>query len=157
MPTRARRGRRVIAATLLILGGVFTGLCLLLLVSSWHDDTQIDAHRGAAVAEVLSVEFNRTAVRFDTPDGTINTPSNGVLYPDGLVVGDRVRVEYDTANPDLVRVAGRTARLALLPVGTSILACWAVVGPAVWLLRRRPRVPHPAGALSGAQPPDSTT
>jgi hypothetical protein len=129
----------VSALVLLVLGCVFSGLCLLVLGSSWYDDRQIDAHQGHAVADVLSVSFNRTAVRFVTPNGTVNIPSNGLLYPTGLTAGDRVRVEYDTANTELVRVAGRDARLALLPVGTSLLACWALLAPAIWLLRRTPK------------------
>jgi hypothetical protein len=129
----------VSALVLLVLGCVFSGLCLLVLGSSWYDDRQIDAHQGHAVADVLSVSFNRTAVRFVTPNGTVNIPSNGLLYPTGLTAGDRVRVEYDTANTELVRVAGRDARLALLPVGTSLAACWALVGPLFWFLRRMPR------------------
>lgn len=138
-PTRAHRGRRVTSITLFVLGCVFSGLCLLVLVSSWYDDHQIDAHRGQTVADVLSVSFNRTAVRFVTPNGTVDIPANGVVYPIGLAAGERVRVEYDTANPELVRVAGRGWQLAFLPVGTSLLACWALLVPALWLLRRRPR------------------
>jgi hypothetical protein len=136
-PTRAYRGRRITAATLFVLGCVFSGLCLLVLVSSWYDDHQIDAHRGQTVADVLSVSFNRTAVRFVTPNGTVIIPANGVVYPIGLAAGERVRVEYDTANTELVRVAGRGWQLAFLPVGTSLLACWALLVPALWLLRRK--------------------
>lgn len=124
---------------LFVLGCVFSGLCLLALGASWYDDHQIDAHEGHTVADVLSVSFNRTAVRFVTPNGTVNIPSNGLLYPVGLAAGERVQVEYDTANTELVRVAGRDARLGLLPVGTSLLACWALLVPAIWLLRRRPK------------------
>lgn len=118
---------------------MFSGLCLLVLASSWNDDRQIDAHEGKAVADVLSVAFNRTAVRFVTPDGTVAIPSMGVLYPTGLAAGEQVRVEYDTQNTELARVAGRDFTLAFLPVGTALAVCWAVVGPAYWLLRRRPR------------------
>lgn len=138
-PTRAHRGRRITSITLFVLGCVFSGLCVLVLVSSWYDDQQINAHRGQTVADVLSVSFNRTAVRFVTPNGTVNIPANGVVYPIGLATGERVRVEYDTANPELVRVAGRGWQLAFLPVGTSLLACWALLVPSIWLLRRQPR------------------
>lgn len=134
-----RRGRRIAAATLLVLACVFSGLCLLVLAANWNDDRQIEGHEGTAVADVSSVAFNRTAVRFVTPDGTVVIPPTGVLYPTGLAAGERVRVEYDTQKPELVRVAGRDFTLAFLPVGTSLLVCWALVGPAVWLLRRRPR------------------
>lgn len=135
-PTRKRRGRRIAATTLLVLGCVFSGLCLLVLVSSFRDDSQIDSHRGDAVADVLSVSFNRTAVRFVTPKGSVIIPSTGVLYPSGLAAGERVRVEYDTTNPELVRVAGRDFTLSFLPVGSSLVFCWLIVVPVVWLLRR---------------------
>ena len=139
-PTRAHRGRWLASVTLFVLGCVFSGLCLLVLVSSWYDDQQIDAHRGQTVADVLSVSFNRTAVRFVTPNGTVIIPANGVVYPTGLATGERVRVEYDTANTELVRVAGRGWQLAFLPVGTSLLACWALLVPTIWLLRRKPKL-----------------
>ncbi|HEX5119528.1 MAG TPA: DUF3592 domain-containing protein [Pseudonocardiaceae bacterium] len=139
-----RRGRRIAAGTLLAVGCLVTVLSLLVLVGSWLDDAQIDAHEGRAVADVLSVSVGRTAVRFVTPDGTVVIPSTGVLYPGGLAAGERVRVEYDTNNTELVRVAGRDFRLALLPVGTSIAICWAIVGPLVWWLRRRPNGPRPS-------------
>ncbi len=141
MPIRERRGRRIVAGTLLALGCLFTGLCLLLLVGAWHDDSQIDAHEGHTVADVLSVSFARTAVRFVTPDGTVVIPSTGLLYPSGLATGERVRVEYDTRDTELVRVAGRDFRLGFLPVGVSLLVGWAVVTPLVWLLRRTPPEP----------------
>jgi len=131
--------RRLVKIALVVLGSVFTGLCLLVLFASWRDDAAIDAHLGRADADVLSVAFNRTAVRFVSPDGTVYIPSMGVLYPSGLAVGERVRVEYDQANPELARVAGRDVRLAFLPVGAAILTTWALIGPALWVLRRRDR------------------
>lgn len=137
--TRKRRGRRTAATTLLVVGCAFSALCLLLLVSTWNDDRQIDAHDGRAVADVLSVSFNRTAVRFVTPDGTVVIPSMGVLYPTGLAAGEHVRVEYDTQNTELARVAGRDYRLAFLPTGMALAGCWLIAGPVCWLLRRRPR------------------
>lgn len=146
-PTK-RRGRRIATATLLALGCLVTVLSLLVLVGSWLDDSQIDAHEGRAVADVLSVSVGRTAVRFVTPDGTVVIPSTGVLYPGGLATGERVRVEYDTANTELVRVAGRDFRLALLPVGLSIAICWAVVGPLLWWLVRRGRATGPRPSTS---------
>ena len=116
---RPGRSRRTTLAVT-VAGGVFTALCLLVLFSVWRDDISIDTHEARTAADVLSVSFNRTAVRFATPDGTVYTPASGVLYPRGLAVGERVWVEYDTANPDLVRVAGRDYHLAFLPVGTGL-------------------------------------
>ena len=139
-PPNAPRGRRWWAAlTLLVLGCVISGLCLVTVAGAWSDDHQIGRHEGHAIADVLSVSFSRTAVRFATPDGTVVIPPTGVLYPSGLAAGERVRVEYDTQNTELVRVAGRDFRLSFLPAGLSLVVCWAIVGPLLWVLRRTRR------------------
>jgi hypothetical protein len=127
--------RRLIFA-LTTLGVLVTALCLCLLIAVWRNDAAINAKTGHATAEVSSVSFARTVVRYNTPDGAVHIPSAGVLYPGGLAAGQVVYVEYATANPDLVRVAGRGAQLALLPIGTTVLGVWAVLGPAIWWLRR---------------------
>ena len=144
-PTRASRRRRVTATVALVLGCVFSGLILLVLYASWFDDHSIDDHLGRTKADVLSVSYNRTAVRFVTPDGSVVIPPNGVLYPEGLAAGEQVWVEYDTRNPDVVRVAGRHYQLALLPVGSALAGIWIVVGPVVWWLRRKTGVRRQAG------------
>jgi hypothetical protein len=131
--------RRITATVLLLLGLAISALALLVLYACWHDDRDITNHIGRADADVLSVVFNRTAVRFVTPDGTVYIPPNGVLYPEGLVAGDRVKIEYDTLEPNMVRVAGRSFTLAFLPVGTTIAVTWAVVTPLIWWLRRPKR------------------
>jgi hypothetical protein len=130
---------RVVRTVLLVLACVFTALCVLVLFSCWRDDVSINQHLGRTDADVLAVSFNRTAVRFVTPSGTVELPPNGVLYPGGLVAGDRVVVEYDQADPELVRVAGRSYRLAFLPVGLAVGITWGVVGPLLWWLGRRGR------------------
>lgn len=124
------------SVTLLVLGCVVSALCVLVVVGAWLDDHRIDQSEGHAVADVLSVSFSRTAVRFVTPDGTVVIPPTGVLYPGGLAAGERVRVEYDTGNTELVRVAGRDFRLSFLPAGVTLVVCWAIVAPLLWLLRR---------------------
>lgn len=131
------RVRRLVGRALLVVGGVITLVGVLLVVACWRDDQAIEARLGRATAEVVSVSLQRTVVRFATPDGAVHSPSQGVLYPEGLEPGQLVRIEYDTDNTELARVAGRTATLALLPVGTFLLAVWAVLGPLVWWLRRR--------------------
>jgi hypothetical protein len=78
-------------------------------------------------------------VRFNTEDGRVYIPPNGVLYPTDLQAGQLVRVEYDSRNPDLVRVAGRTAVISLLPVLSALAVLWAVLLPTYWLLRRSDR------------------
>ena len=66
----------------------------------------------------------------------MHIPQDGVLYPGGLQQGQFVRVEYDTRNPDLVRVAGRGMVLSLLPVAACLAGTWLVLGGAYWQLRR---------------------
>jgi hypothetical protein len=134
-PTLTAR-RRVTSVALLILGLFISALALLVLYACWHDDRDITEHLGRADADVLSVVYNRTAVRFVTPDGTVYIPPNGVLYPEGLVAGNRVKIEYDTLEPNMVRVAGRSFTLAFLPVGATIAGTWIVVTPLIWWLRR---------------------
>jgi len=133
---RGVRVRRAACKVLFVVGGVITLVCVLLPIACWRDDVAIERSMGQAVAQVDSVSFNRTVVRYATPDGRVIIPSQGVLYPDGLKVGDNVRVEYDQTNPELTRVAGRTAVLSLLPVGTFLVSVWIVIAAVVTVLRR---------------------
>lgn len=116
---------------------LITVLAGALVVAAYRNDRAITGAMGEANATVTSVGWDRTIVRFQTPDGLLRTPPNGVLYPDGLTEGQLVRVQYSTSDPDLVRVAGRTVVLTLLPAGTTVLFTWLVAGPLVWWLRRR--------------------
>jgi hypothetical protein len=134
---RRRLIRRIAARSLLALGAVVTFLGVVLVVATWTEDISIDRNTGYANAEVVSDSFTRTLVRFYTPDGAEHIPQTGVLYPSGLQVNDVVEVEYRQDDPEVVRVAGRGAIVALLPVGLTVLAVWAVLIPSVWALRRR--------------------
>jgi hypothetical protein len=150
--------RRLTFFRRLVLGvaGLITFLCVGLLLAAIRNDDAITSHLGVTNAEVDSVAFDRTIIRFETPDGIVHIPANGVLYPSGLATGDLVRVEYDTANPELARVAGRTAVLTLLPLGTTTLITWVVAGGLLWLIRYRGRItlaqPVEATAGSPAKP-----
>jgi len=126
----------VVTAAVLI-----TAMSLLLIAGAWRDDHAIEANLGHTDADVLSVAFDRTVVRFTTPDGATHSPPLGVLYPQDLQAGQRVQVEYDTTDPDdLVRVAGRDYRLTFLPFGMLVGITWAVAAGLIWWLRR-PRTP----------------
>jgi hypothetical protein len=81
----------------------------------------------------------RTLVQFAVPGGKVYRPDGGVAYPSGLQVGQLVRVEYDRADPDQVRVAGRTWVRGLTPAVVAVAALWSVLGPTTWWLRRRHR------------------
>jgi len=134
---RKPRARRWVTRGLLTFGAILTFLGVVLVVAAWTEDISIDRDFGKADAEVVSDDFSRTLVLFYTPDGAEHIPQTGVLYPSGLEVGDVVEVEYNQANPEQVRVAGRGAVVTLLPVGLTLLVVWAVLIPAVWWLRRR--------------------
>ncbi len=132
-----RKAGRVLVRTLLVIGGIVTLIGVVLLASCLKDDLAIEKRLGKATAEVVSVSFQRTVVRFATPDGAVHSPEQGILYPDGLEPGQLVRIEYDSADPELARVAERTWTLAILPISTFLLAVWAVLLPLVWWVRRR--------------------
>lgn len=120
----------------LIAATALSVLAVLLVLAAWRDDMTISSDKGIASAEVLSAGRLRSAVTFVTPDGVTNNPRLGVLYPTKLTVGERINVEYERANPDLVRVAGRDARVAIVPALSVIVVVWAIALPVLWLLRR---------------------
>jgi hypothetical protein len=133
----SRRGLRHAHRVVLVLAGLVTALVLLSLAGAARDDATIDASTGRATAEVLSTSGSRTVVRFATPDGEVYTPQQGVAYPSGLVAGQLVRVEYATADPALVRVAGRSWIVGLAPAALVVGLVWALAAPlARWLHRR---------------------
>lgn len=134
--TRSRI-RRLSARGVLGLAVLLSVLGVSIVIACSINDRTIEEARGQAVAEVVDTSLTRTVVQFSTADGRIFIPPAGVLYPEGLQSGQQVRVEYDQRNPDLVRVAGRTMLVSLLPVSTSLLGVWAVLGPTYWVLRRR--------------------
>ena len=116
--------------------GVLTGLIMLALAGAARDDAEIDAHTGYATAQVLAVTSMRTLVQFAGPDGKVYRPEAGLAYPSGLQVGQLARVEYDSADPDKVRIAGRSWVQGVVPVSITLMALWVLVAPATWWLRR---------------------
>jgi hypothetical protein len=131
----ARRLPEIVAG----LAVVVTVLALLALVGAALDDRAIGANPAVAQAEVLrGSTFSRTLVRFTVANGEAVVPEHGVFYPRGLQEGDTIAVEYDVTEPELVRVAGRSALDGVVPLGLGVVVMWAVLGPlAVWLRRRR--------------------
>jgi hypothetical protein len=117
-----------------------TALAVFAVAGAAIDDRAIDANLAVAQAQVLDGStFTRTLVRFTTANGETVVPENGVAYPRGAEVGQSVPVEYSTADPQRVRVAGRTAIGQSGTLALSVLVTWAVLGPAAWWLRRRRR------------------
>jgi hypothetical protein len=131
------RVRRIVWRVALGVASLITVLCVTLLFAAIRNDDAIAGQPGTATAQVDSVSFDRTIIDYETPDGIVHSPANGVLYPAGLVAGQLVRIEYDTSDPELARVAGRSAALTVLPLGTTILLTWLVAGPLLWWIRRQ--------------------
>lgn len=136
---RRRLIRRFAVRGLVAVGVIVTFLSGVLVIAAWTEDASIERNIGVANAQVVADSATRTVVRFYTPDGAEHVPQTGVLYPAGLNVNDVVEVEFRQDNPELVRVAGRSAVVMLLPVGLTLLAVWAVLVPSIWALRRAGR------------------
>jgi hypothetical protein len=131
------KGRRIAAWALIGVASLVTLLVLLLAIGGWRNDNAISGHIGYANAEVVSTSFGRTVVRFNTPDGAVHSPPDGILYPKGLVPGQIVRVEYDQRNPELARVAGRNIVNAALPLLVILAVIWGIaIGVLTWLRHR---------------------
>ncbi|MGH3871907.1 MAG: DUF3592 domain-containing protein [Pseudonocardiaceae bacterium] len=133
--------RRLVSWVLLAAAAVLTGLIVLVLAAAAVDDARIDARTARATAQVLAVTAKRTVVQFAAPDGRVHSPEEGVAYPSGLRMGQLVRVEYDNADPEQVRVAGRTWVTGLVPAAITTVVLWTVLAPTVWWLRRPPTGP----------------
>ena len=135
-------GRAIVRRLPEIVAGIavlVTVLAVLALAGAAVDDRAIAANPAVSEAEVLEGStFARTLVRFTVASGEAVVPEGGVFYPRGLQVGESVAVEYDVTNPDLVRVAGRSAVDGVLPLLAGVAVVWAALLPlALWLRRRR--------------------
>ncbi len=135
---RLRRTR----ITLVVIATAVSVLAVLLVLAAWRDDMLISSDKGVTSAEVLSAGRLRSAVTYVTPDGVTHNPKVGVLYPTKLTAGERINVEYSRSDPELVRVAGRDARVAIIPALSVIVVVWAVALPVLWALRRIARNPR---------------
>jgi hypothetical protein len=138
--TRSQRIMRRVRIGIVIAGCLVTLQSVLLVLGAWRNDRQIERHMGVAEANVLSAGPRRSTIEFVTPDRVTYRPELGVLYPSELDTGMQIYVEYDTNNPDLVRVQDRNASLAIIPAGSIAVVGWLIAGAAllgVGLLERR--------------------
>ncbi len=139
--TRAQRTFRRIRIGIVLAACLVTLQSVLMVVGAWRDDRQIERHMGVAAAEVLSAGPRRSTIEFVTPDRVTYRPELGVLYPSELETGMRIYVEYDTNNPNLVRVRDRNASLAIIPAASIAVVGWLIAGAALgalaFLERRR--------------------
>ncbi|MFD2454854.1 DUF3592 domain-containing protein [Corynebacterium mendelii] len=127
-----RVARRLRQAVLVVWAAAVIG-ALSLVVGAVVTDRQIAAHQGRAVATVMEVSRLRTIATFPGEDGRIHTPPGGLLYPKGLGPGQKVRIVYDTTNPDRAKVAGRGWRQTLGPAASAAAAATAAAA-AAWAL-----------------------
>jgi hypothetical protein len=143
--TRSQRAFRRIRIGIVLVACLVTLQSLLMVMGAWRNDRQIERHMGVAAAEVLSAGPRRSTIEFVTPDRVTYRPELGVLYPSELETGMRIYVEYDTNNPDLVRVQDRNASLAIIPAGSIAVVGWLIAVAALsglaYLERRREQRP----------------
>jgi uncharacterized protein DUF3592 len=138
--SRSQRIFRRIRIGIIIAACLVTLQSVLLVLGAWRNDRQIERHMGVAEASVLDAGPRRSTIEFVTPDRVTYRPELGVLYPSELENGMRIYVEYDTNNPDLVRVQDRNASLAIIPAGSIAVVGWLIAGAAltgVTLLEKR--------------------
>lgn len=141
--TPSQRVFRRVRIVIVVAACLVTLQSVLMVLGAWRNDRQIERHMGVAAAEVLSAGPRRSTIEFVTPDRVTYRPELGVLYPSELETGMNIYVEYDTNNPDLVRVQDRNASLAIIPAGSTAVLGWLIAAAAlggVTLLERR-RVP----------------
>lgn len=138
--SRSQRIFRRIRIGIIIAACLVTLQSVLLVLGAWRNDRQIERHMGVAEASVLDAGPRRSTIEFVTPDRVTYRPELGVLYPSELENGMRIYVEYDTNNPDLVRVQDRNASLAIIPAGSIAVVGWLIAGAAltgITLLEKR--------------------
>jgi len=129
--TRSQRVFRRIRIGIVLLACLVTLQSVLLVFGAWRNDRQIERHMGVAEANVLDAGPRRSTIEFVTPDRVTYRPELGVLYPSELENGMRIYIEYDTNNPDLVRVQDRDASLAIIPAGSIAVVGWLIAGAAL--------------------------
>lgn len=144
--TRERKTLRWAKTVVWVILAIITLQSILLVAGAWRNDRQIERHLGVAEAEVLSAGPRRSTIEFVTPDRITYRPELGVLYPSELATGMRIYVEYDSNNPNLVRVQNRNAALAIIPAGSIAVVGW-LIGSALLtaLARREGRLPQHGG------------
>lgn len=128
---------RWVAVVIVVLTAAVTVMCVALFIGMRRNDAAIDANLGTATATVLYVSPLRTGIEFIDAAGATIRPATGVLYPGLLTPGQRFQVEYSTVDPEIVRVAGRSASLGTLGILFVLAGTYAVAVPLIRWCRRR--------------------
>ena len=150
-PTRRQLGWRWAARGVLLLAVAVTVMVIALAIGMRSNDAAIDEHLGSATATVLSVSPLRTGIEFVDVTGATVRPDGGVLYPGLLSLGQQFVVEYSTQDPQIARVAGRTASVGTLMLALVTAVTWLIALPVVWWCRRRSTLPLFGSSLFGSR------
>jgi hypothetical protein len=140
-PTRRQRIWRGTGRGIALLAVAITVMMIALAIGMRSNDSAIDDHLGTATATVLSVSPLRTGIEFVDATGATVRPEGGVLYPGLLSLGQQFVVEYSTQDPQIARVAGRTASVGTIMIALTLAGTYLVVAPLIWWCRRRSRLP----------------
>ena len=140
-PTRRQRIWRGAGRGIALLAVAITVMMIALAIGMRSNDAAIDDHLGTATATVLSVSPLRTGVEFVDATGATVRPQGGVLYPGLLSLGQQFVVEYSTQDPQIARVAGRTASVGTIMILLTLAVTYLVAAPLIWWCRRRSRLP----------------
>ena len=116
--------------------GISVLVALCLVAGAAYNDHTIASNEGRALARVISVGPWRTTINYQDDMGRFHNPGGGVLFPGNLGEGQLVWVNYAKNNPELVKIQGRSWRLALLPAGSIIAWATAIAAVVLWLLGR---------------------
>ncbi|HEY5150389.1 MAG TPA: DUF3592 domain-containing protein, partial [Mycobacterium sp.] len=140
-PTRRQRIWRGTGRGIALLAVAITVMMIALAIGMRSNDSAIDDHLGTATATVLSVSPLRTGIEFVDATGATVRPEGGVLYPGLLSLGQQFVVEYSTQDPQIARVAGRTASVGTIMIVLTLAGTYLVAAPLIWWCRRRSRLP----------------
>ena len=152
-------GRRVWqwAARLIALAAIaITVMVIALSIGMRSNDAEIEDHLGTATATVLSLSPLRTGIEFVDDTGATIRPEGGVLYPGLLALGQQFVVEYSTQDPQIARVAGRTAAVGTPQIAITQTLTILLAVPLIWWCLRRSGLPL-VGLRRGPGPVGSAT
>jgi hypothetical protein len=140
-PSSRRLGWRWAARGFALIAVAITVMMLALAIGMRANDSAIDENLGTATATVISVSPLRTGIEFVDATGATIRPEGGVLYPGLLNLGQQFVVEYSTKDPQIARVAGRTASVGTVMIAFTLGATYLIALPLIWLCLRRARLP----------------
>ncbi len=116
-------------------------MMLALAIGMRANDSAIDENLGTATATVLSVSPLRTGIEFVDGTGATIRPDGGVLYPGLLNLGQQFVVDYSTKDPQIARVAGRTASVGTVMIVITLGVTYLITLPLIGWCLRRARLP----------------